>query len=229
MMFMCVVLFSHNFFCNAENSSRESGMSIVFVFSGLVVLSVLFGIIKVNDIISRYILVLCALTLCLSYFFGDIYFVSVKFNLLLCIIILLLLLVNVTSLSIDMIIFSIIGIGLYLSLIEFSLDYLISINRCMSLLLIGSFSLLYLNRFRKGILMSLLLSLGVTLVSGVEMMENLGFAEIDLNFVFESILLYLIIYFIFAMCMSLFSTREVCYGKKKFISNLYASSCFILF
>ena len=77
--------------------------------------------------------------------------------------------------------------------------------------------------------MSLLLSLGVTLVSGVEMMENLGFAEIDLNFVFESILLYLIIYFIFAMCMSLFSTREVCYGKKKFISNLHASSCFILF
>lgn len=189
-------------------------MPIVFIFSGLLILLTIF------DYYSRFgrrddiILSCVCLNIMCSYFGGDIFLGRVVLNLFQLIAFTLVIIRLAKYLSLRIFVLSICSALVYKLCLNANLNIIISFDKNFAFGLVLFFSLLYLGRLASGVCFVCVASVLISILSAFACFDNFGFFKIDIDFLFELVIMFFLINFIYKLVSNKFSFGR-CVGNVK--------------
>lgn len=190
-------------------------MPLVFILSGVIEIFIISNYLRFKNNFTRILTMLTLFFVMLGYFVGQVTYVNILFNcyhflaLIFCVILLIknnLSIVNLISIMIISLIYYLLNINS-----NFLIGYDDKFIRFVFLIL----SLLLSMNLFKGINFILYLSTCITLISGLQGMNNFMIMQIDLVFVFEMVYIFVITYFIKKLFKVLVDRLKRNYYEKK--------------
>ena len=191
-------------------------MPIVFVFSGFVFITLMFNVIEINNKKIKFNTMLIMVLICCSYFVGDISFSFLSFNVLSLSAVIMVLFINriknISVLDIFLIIFVAV---VYKVFLDKDINNMLTFDNSIALILVGLFSILYLNHPKKGIHFVVMISCVCLLLSVNTGINNFGFSMMNYNFVFEAMIVYVLMLIIYQGIINVFKfNKGYRYGQK---------------
>lgn len=203
-------------------------MPIVFIFSGLLILLIIFDYYskfgRRDDIVLSFV---CLNIMC-SYFGGDLFVGRVTFNLFQLIAFALIVIGLAKYLSLRILMLSICSALVYKLCLNVSLNIIVSFDKNFVFGLVLIFSLLYLGRLASGVCFVSVASALISILSAFACFDNFGFLKIDLTFLFELVIMFFLINFIYKLVSNKFSFgRSISNVKKEYFGLFDFDSVFV--
>ena len=204
-------------------------LPISFMCFGVILFLVLFGGIRFNVRTDACILVCSLLFSLVSYFTGELSFSYLSINMFSTISLILFLIFcfrKYTFVLNDFIIIFL-SLSIYFFISSDNLSFLINYNATVGFVIVLFAFLLYQFNFYKALSVVLSETLLITLISSKIEIDNYGFSLINLNFVFNVLLIFIMLNLLYLSIKKLKFSKDVFYEKDVFVNSTCANSIII--
>jgi len=206
-------------------------MPISFILLGILFLLITFGFINLKSEFFRIILIAYLFIFLCGYFISDVNINDYYFNLIhtcLCIIFYLYLFFN-SKRKLQIFLLSLIfNILYYVFVSEVLVNEIPSFNIIFSLILLITLTL-YIDNFNNSLLLSFSLFGGVAISNCVIEHREFTFATIDFNSIFDYLIIFILLIFIYKICSSYLSKSKLVRCYEKNFNNAFFNVSYIKF